>query len=124
MLNSQFRMYDMFVGNIEEVIVSKKETLRKLGRLSSAFVGSLMWQVALGMMFKLIRGGAKDKPEDEEMWEYLSKMFGYQLGTEFVGYFPFIRDVYSAVVNGYSANEIDELQALDDFILQLQIHYC
>ena len=56
----------------------------------SAFAGSLLWQVFLGVAFKMLRGGAKDKPEDEEMWAYIGKMFGFQLATELVGYLPFV----------------------------------
>lgn len=115
----QKRIYDNINKNVEEVIADKPKVKEKLARLVTAFAGSLMWQVALGMIFKLIRGGAKDKPEEEEMWTYLSKMFGHQLGIEFFGYFPFLRDVYSVVINGFSANDIDELQAFNDLGLQL-----
>jgi|LSQX01.1.fsa_nt_gb hypothetical protein len=113
------RMYDIVKSNVQEVINSKAETKEKLGRLVSAFAGSLLWQVFLGVAFKMLRGGAKDKPEDEEMWAYLGKMFGFQLATELVGYLPFVRDVYTVVINGYSGHEIDELQPFNDLFLQM-----
>ncbi|HPW96357.1 MAG TPA: hypothetical protein PK557_05250 [Paludibacteraceae bacterium] len=113
------RMYDIVKSNVQEVINSKAETKEKLGRLVSAFAGSLLWQVLLGVAFKMLRGGAKDKPEDEEMWAYIGKMFGFQLATELVGYLPFVRDVYTVVINGYSGHEIDELQPFNDLFLQM-----
>jgi hypothetical protein len=113
------RVYDILGKNVKEVIASKAETKNKLTRLVSAFFGSLMWQVALGMGFKMLRGAGKEKPEDEEMWVYLSKMFGHQLAYEFVGYLPFIRDVYSTVANGFSLSEIDEVKLIDDVLRQM-----
>ena len=113
------RMYDIVKSNVQEVINSKAETKEKLGRLVSAFAGSLLWQVLLGVAFKMLRGGAKDKPEDEEMRTYIGKMFGFQLATELVGYLPFVRDVYTVVINGYSGHEIDELQPFNDLFLQM-----
>jgi len=113
------RVYDILGKNVKEVIASKAETKNKLTRLATAFFGSLMWQVALGMGFKMLRGAGKDKPEKEEMWVYLSKMFGHQLAYEFVGYLPFIRDVYSTVANGFSMSEIDEVKLIDDVLRQI-----
>ena len=71
------RVYDILGKNVKEVIASKAETKNKLTRLATAFFGSLMWQVALGMGFKMLRGAGKDKPEKEEMWVYLSKIHHY-----------------------------------------------
>lgn len=98
---------------IQKVIDSKQESQKHLAKLTTALVLSLSWQALLAVPVDLIRKKAGDKDEDEEVWKYLSKKFGWQLMAEAVGYIPFARDIYGTILSGYNLNDIADLQAFD-----------
>ena len=99
---------------VQGVIDGKANARKELGKRVTAFMLSITWQTLLGVAFSALRTGGKDKDEDEEVWGYLGKKFGWQLANEAMGYLPFVRDIYSLIVNKYDANVVSDFQAFND----------
>ncbi len=99
---------------VQGVIDGKANAKKVLGKRVTALMLSITWQTLLGVAFSSLRTGGSDKEEDEEVWNYLGKKFGWQLANEAVGYLPFVRDIYSLIVNKYDANVVSDFQAFND----------
>jgi hypothetical protein len=98
--------------------ISKEDKVRTLrNRHAATIFTSITYLSILGFMFELARtgGGAKDKPEDEELWAHLSKKLGANFLDQMVGMFPFVRDIYGAF-RGYDLGGIAELSAVNRFV--------
>jgi hypothetical protein len=103
-----------FEKQIDGVISKKQEAKEELGKRLVALSLSVSWQALLGVIFSVIRSGGKDKEEDEKVFAYLGKKFGWQIANEMVGFLPFARDVYSLVIDNYDANVVSDFQAFND----------
>lgn len=99
---------------VQGVIDGKDNTRKELGKRVTALTLSITWQVLLGVAFSALRTGGRDKDEDEEVWSYLGKKFGWQLASEAMGFLPFARDIYSLIVDKYDANVVSDFQAFND----------
>ncbi|MDD3971344.1 MAG: hypothetical protein PHC31_05445, partial [Clostridia bacterium] len=99
---------------VQGVIDGKANARKELGKRVTAFMLSITWQTLLGVAFSALRTGGSDKEEDEEVWGYLGKKFGWQLANEAMGYLPFVRDIYSLIIDKYDANVVSDFQAFND----------
>jgi hypothetical protein len=102
---------------INETIGKESKVKTQKGRHAATIFTQITYLSILGFMFELARtgGGAKDKPEDEELWAHLSKKLGANFLDQMVGMFPFVRDIYGAF-RGYDLGGIAELTAVNSFI--------
>lgn len=99
---------------VQGVIDGKANAKKELGKRVTAMMLSITWQALLGVAFSALRTGGKDKDEDEKVWSYLGKNFGWQLASEAMGFLPFARDIYSLIVDKYDANVVSDFQAFND----------
>lgn len=116
--------YNKTIENqINNVIESKDETKKVFAKRLTGAMLSLLWQTSLGVIFSQMRFGNDDKDEDEETWVYLSKKFGWQLASEFVGYIPIGRDIYGMLMDDFDINVIDEFSAYNDLFSNISSLY-
>lgn len=102
-------MTSLLLSDIDNVIKSKPEAKKLLARRIAIFTQQVSWIAIVGTIFSLIRGGARDKDEEETFAMYLAKLYGEELFAEIVQMFPFVRDAYGLFTKGYNIDDIDIL---------------
>lgn len=105
---------------IENIVARKPKTKEMLVRQISAFIGTMIYMAALNVGWGLLLkdlGNLDDREEEEELSQYITRKFGSAMAAEFFGFFPFIRDIYGLIAEGYDIDTIDELSLLQETIL-------
>jgi hypothetical protein len=102
-------MTSLLLSDIDNEIKSKPEAKKLLARRIAIFTQQVSWIAIVGTIFSLIRGGARDKDEEETFAMYLAKLYGEELFAEIVQMFPFVRDAYGLFTKGYNIDDIDIL---------------
>lgn len=108
---------NIMLKDIDNLVANKGEIGRKLARILTAFLASILWQTLVGMSFGLLRKGDSDRDIEETKAKYLLKKFGGQMADEVMGYVPFVRDIYRTITDGYSFNSVADLGALNGLTL-------
>lgn len=99
---------------IDRIIAGEKEARRLAKGRIAAVLNTISYLAFLGLAFEALRGTFdEDKEPDEEMWAYFMRRLGGKFLDEIVGMIPFVRDVYSTIVNGYDFGTIGELRGIN-----------
>lgn len=99
---------------IDRIIAGEKEARRLAKGRIAAVLNTISYLAFLGLAFEALRGTFdEDKEPDEEMWAYFMRRLGGKFLDEIVGMIPFVRDVYSTIVDGYDFGTIGELRGIN-----------
>jgi hypothetical protein len=104
---------------LDMTIASRTQARVDMTRRISALLGAMMYISALGVGWRAFltdMGRLDDREEEEELASYLARKMGVEIGNSFAGMFPFVRDIYGFVAQGYSFDSIDEVRALQTTI--------
>lgn len=109
---------DTVVQEVQRQIAEKPKAHRLAKKRFTAFAVATMYLTLMRSGFDLVRskGGAKDRPDDQEYMEYLANLIGRNFGDSLVGSFPFYREAYQTISSGYSSVEIGEFTAFNDLL--------
>lgn len=102
--------------DIDQALANAPKAKRLARKRYTAFVVAMMYLTFLRSGFDLVRskGGAKDKPDEQEFMEYLARLVGRNFMDSLTGSFPFVREAYQTLGSGYSSTGIAEFAAIDD----------
>lgn len=125
-VNEKQKQHDEKVQSNESIkqqldfaIASKTQTRIDMTRRIATLLGAMTYMAGLGVAWSLLlsdMGKLDDREEEEELLQYLTRKMGVQIGNEFAGLFPFVRDIYGLVVEGYDLASIDEFRVFQDTI--------
>ena len=105
------------ISQMEKTIGQESKAREMLKRRVAAVMGTMLYMAMLNTAWALILsdlGNLDDREEDEELTNYIARKFGMNIVGEFFGLFPFIRDAYGLIAEGYDIDTIDELGAIQD----------
>lgn len=102
--------------HIDNIVKGKAQAQNRLVRRVGALISTVTYLSILNFIFAMVRtkGGKKDKPEDEDMVEYLLTKFGMAFADELIGMIPFVRDAYQALAKGFDFADIDEARSINE----------
>lgn len=98
-------------------ITSRPKVKDKLNRKISASLAAMTYMGSLSVILAAIlsdMGRLDDREEEEEIANYLARKMFVQMGNEFAGLFPFVRDIYGLVAFGYDIDTIADASLLQD----------
>lgn len=101
---------------IDQALTDAPKAKNLARRRYTAFITATMYLTFLRAGFDLVRtkGGAKDRPDEQEFMEYLTRLIGKNFMDSLTGSFPFVRDAYQSLSSGFSSTSIAEFAAIDD----------